>query len=323
MTLKITVLDGYTLNPGDNPWTELEALGELTVYDRTSPTEIIDRAAVADILLTNKTPLDAGTLQRLDMLKFISVLATGYNVVDIEAARVRGIPVSNVPEYGTSSVTQQVFAMILHFARQCALHSQWVREGGWPACSDFCCWQTLQTDLVGKRLGIVGFGRIGRSVGRLAHALGMEVLAFDVQQRDAPNYTPFVWRSVEEIFAESDFVTLHCPQTTDNAGMVNRSLLEKMQPHAILINTARGGLVEEADLAEALNRGTIKGAALDVLSSEPPLPDNPLLQAKNCLITPHIAWATLEARQRLMSITAGNVRAFLRGTPCNVVNAGS
>ncbi|MGM0491010.1 MAG: D-2-hydroxyacid dehydrogenase [Planctomycetota bacterium] len=319
--MKITVLDGYTLNPGDNPWTELEALGELTVYDRTPETEILERASTADIVLTNKTFLDAGTLQSLPKLKFISVLATGHNVVDTDAARSRGIPVSNVPEYGTPSVAQHVLAMMLHFARQCALHSQRVHEGEWRRSIDFCFWKTPQVELVGKRLGIVGFGRIGRCVGQLAHALGMEVLAFDARRNEPPDYTPFAWRSIEEIFAESDFVTMHCPQTAENAGMVNRGLLEKMQAHAIFINTARGGLVNEEDLATALNEGKIGGAALDVLSVEPPSADNPLLQAKNCLITPHIAWATLEARRRLMAITVENVRAFLRGTPRNVVNA--
>ena len=318
---KITVLDGYTLNPGDNPWTELQALGELTVYDRTPSTDIVARAANADIVLTNKTPLSASTLQHLPALKFISVLATGYNVVDTEAARNRGVPVSNVPEYGTPSVAQHVLAMMLHFARQCELHSQSVHQGDWQRSSDFCFWKTPQMDLGGKRLGIVGFGRIGRCVGRLAHALGMEVLAYDVARHEPPDYTPFAWRSVDEIFAESDFVTMHCPQTTENAGMVDTGLLERMQPHAVFINTARGGLVNEEHLAAALNHGKISGAALDVLSSEPPSASNPLLQAKNCLITPHIAWATLEARRRLMTITVENVKGFLQGTPPNVVNA--
>lgn len=321
--MKITVLDGYTLNPGDNPWTELEALGEVTVYDRTSPTQIVERAAEADILLTNKTPLGAETLRHLPHLKFISVLATGYNIVDVEAAREHGVPVSNVPEYGTDSVAQHVLAAILHFARHCALHGQLVREGRWERSTDFCFWETSQVELVGKRLGIIGFGRIGRRVGELAQALGMEVLAYDVQQSTPPDYEPFAWRSVEEVFSEADFVTLHCPQTAENAGMVNRDLLQRMQPHAIFINTARGGLVNEQDLAEALNQGKLAGAALDVLSSEPPPAENPLLQAQNCLVTPHIAWATLEARRRLMAITVNNVRAFLQGTPQNVVNAGS
>lgn len=321
--MNITVLDGYTLNPGDNPWTELEALGDLTVYDRTAENEILERASPADIVLTNKTPLDAATLPRLPKLKFISVLATGYNVVDTDTAGSRGVPVSNVPEYGTPSVAQHVLAMMLHFARQCGLHSQSVHEGEWRQCTDFCFWKTPQVELVGKRLGIVGFGRIGRCVGQLAHALGMEVLAFDTRRNEPPDYTPFAWRSIEEIFAESDFVTLHCPQTAENAGMVDRNLLEHMRPHAVFINTARGGLVNEEDLATALNQNQIGGAALDVLSAEPPSADNPLLRAKNCLITPHIAWATLEARRRLMDITVENVRAFLRGAPRNVVNAAS
>ena len=318
--MRIIVLDGYTLNPGDNPWTELDALGEVTVYDRTPPERIVERAAEADILLTNKTRLDAETLRQLPQLKFIAVLATGYNIVDVEAARERGVPVSNVPEYGTDSVAQHVLAAILYFARHCALHGRLVREGRWENSTDFCFWETPQVELVGKRLGIVGFGRIGRRVGQLAHALGMEVLAFDVQPNEPPESGPFAWHSIEEVFSQSDFVTLHCPQTAENAGMVNRDLLRRMPPHAIFINTARGGLVNEHDLAEALEQGTIAGAALDVLSSEPPPADNPLLRARNCLITPHIAWATLEARRRLMAVTVSNVRAFLRGTALNVVN---
>ncbi len=318
--MKIVVLDGFTLNPGDNPWTEIESLGDVTVYDRTPSEQIFERVADADIVLTNKTTLDSETIRNLPNLKFITVLATGYNIVDIAAARASGIPVSNVPEYGTHSVAQHVLAVILHFARQCALHGQLVRTGEWVQCSDFCFWQGSLVELVGKRIGIVGFGRIGRCVGQLAHALGMEVLAFDVQQAEPPGYSPFHWKSVQEIFSQSDYVTMHCPQSPDNVGMVNSQLLQQMQSHAIFINTARGGLVNERDLAEALNQGSIGGAALDVLSAEPPADDNPLLTAKNCLITPHIAWATVEARRRMMHVTAGNIRAFLDGQPRNVVN---
>ncbi len=319
--MKIVVLDGYTLNPGDNQWTEVESLGTLRVYDRTPADQIVERAAEADIVLTNKTPLTAETLQRLPNLKFISVLATGYNIVDTDAARSSGVPVSNVPEYGTQSVAQYVLAAVLHFARQCALHDRLVREGQWQQCSDFCFWQTPLVELVGKRMGIIGFGRIGRCVGSLAHALGMEVLAFDIQQNQLPDYEPFAWESIEGIFARADFVSMHCPQTAENGELVNRRLLEKMQSHAIFINTARGGLVHEQDLADALNQGTLGGAALDVLSVEPPPAENPLLHAKNCMITPHIAWATLEARRRMMAVTAANIQAFLQGAPKNVVNA--
>lgn len=319
--MNIVVLDGYTLNPGDNPWTEIESLGSLTVFERTPVELIVERAAEADIVLTNKTPLTAETLGALPRLKFISVLATGHNIVDSAAARARGIPVSNVPEYGTHSVAQHVLASILHFARQSALHDHLVHEGRWSHSADFCFWQSPLRELVGQRLGIVGFGRIGRCVGELGHALGMEILAHDVAQRNPPEYEPFAWGSLLDVFSRADFVTLHAPQTADNVAMVNRELLRNMQPHAVFINTARGGLVNEQDLANALNEGILGGAALDVLSVEPPPADHPLLQARNCLITPHIAWATVEARRRLMAITAENVRAFVQGAPVHVVNA--
>ncbi len=319
--MKLVVLDGYTLNPGDNPWTEVGALGTLTVYDRTPVAQIMERAADADIVVTNKVPLSAETLQQLPELKFIAVTATGYNIVDVQAAAVRGIPVSNVPEYGTDSVAQHVLAVMLHFAHHCSLHDQLVREGGWQRQEDFCFWQTPLVELVDKQLGIVGFGRIGQRVGELADALGMKVLAFDLNRRQPPAFRSFAWGPIEAVFAESDIVTLHCPQTPDNTGMVNRQLLSRMKLTAIFINAARGGLVNEQDLADALNDGLIAGAALDVLSSEPPSPNNPLLKAKNCLITPHIAWATLEARRRMMAATVENIRAFRRGKPINVVNS--
>jgi glycerate dehydrogenase len=316
----IVVLDGHTLNPGDNPWTEIESLGDLVIHDRTPEDEIVARAAKADIVLTNKTPLDASTLRELPQLKFVSVLATGFNIVDTQAARKQGVPVSNVPEYGTQSVAQHVLAVMLHFARQCALHDRLVREGRWHDSGDFCFWETPLVELVGKHLGIIGFGRIGRSVGRLGHALGMEVLVYDVRPAEPPDYEPFAWGSIEEVFRGADFLTMHCPQTSENTGMVDQQLLRLMKSDAVFINTARGGLVNEQALADALNSGTIGGAALDVLSTEPPAHDNPLLRARNCLITPHIAWATLAARQRMMAITAENVRAFLAGSPRNVVN---
>ncbi len=317
--MRIVVLDGYTLNPGDNPWTTVASLGELVVYQRTALDQIVPRAAEADMVLTNKTPLSAATLAQLPRLRFISVLATGYHIVDTAAARARGIAVSHVPEYGTDSVAQHVLAVLLHFCHQPALHDRLIREGQWQQCGDFCFWETRLIELTGKRLGIVGFGRIGRRVGELAHALGLEVLAYDIRPANPPAYQPFSWQSIEVIFEESDVVTLHCPQTPDNAGMVNRALLSRMKPTALLINAARGGLVHEQDLADALNQGTLAGAALDVLSREPPSADQPLLRAKNCLLTPHIAWATLEARRRMMAITAENVAAFLQGKPQNVV----
>ena len=318
--MQITVLDGYTLNPGDNPWTGVSALGDLTVFDWTGAAEILPRAAAADVLLTNKTPLTAQTIAALPRLKFISVLATGYNVVDVAAARARGVPVSNVPEYGTDSVAQFVFALALAGCHRVEYHDQLVREGEGRKRGDFCFWNTPLVELAGKQMGIVGFGRIGRRVGQLANAFGMGVLACNVSPRAAPAYRPFAWKTLEEVFSEADFVSLHCPQTAENVGMVNRGLLARMKPTARLINTARGGLVNEHDLADALNAGVVAGAALDVVGAEPIAADNPLLTARNCLLTPHIAWATIEARRRLMKVTAENVRAFLQGNPINVVN---
>lgn len=318
--MRIVVLDGYTLNPGDNPWDPVAALGELVVHERTPEDRIVERAADADVVLTNKTPLTAQTLAALARLKFISVLATGYNIVDVASARQRGIVVSNVPEYGTDSVAQHVFALLLACCHRLERHDRLIREGEWRRRGDFCFWDMPLSELAGKQMGIVGFGRIGRRVGEIAHALGMGVLACDVRQGDRPAYQPFAWKSLDDLFAESDVVSLHCPQTEETVGMVNAQRIGRMKPTAVLINTARGGLVNEADLARALNEGRLAGAALDVVSREPILDDNPLLRARNCLLTPHIAWATLEARRRLMAVTAENVAAFLRGRPINVVN---
>ena len=318
--MRIVVLDGHTLNPGDNPWTDVEKQGDFTVYDRTEPGLIVARASGAQIVLTNKTPLSAETLVRLPDLRFIAVLATGYNVVDVDAARDRGIPVSNVPVYGTDSVAQFTFALILELCHHVALHSQAVHDGEWSGCPDFCFWKTPLVELAGSKMGIIGFGRIGRRVGELAHAFGMEVLAYDAFPGPSPDYRPFAWKTLDEVFAEADVVSLHCPQTPDNARFVNRRMLDLMKPGAFLINAARGGLVNEADLADALNAGRIAGAALDVVSTEPIRDDSPLLTAKNCLITPHMAWGTLSARRRLMQTTADNVAAFIAGKPENVVN---
>jgi glycerate dehydrogenase len=320
--MKIVVLDGYTLNPGDNPWDAIAAQGTLTVYDRTPPDQIVSRALDADIVLTNKTPLDAVTLAELPNLKLISVLATGYNIVDVNTARRRGVAVANVPEYGTDTVAQHVFAVLLTLCHRPERHDGMIRDGQWQRSGDFCFWDRTSplVELVGKRMGIVGFGRIGRRVGEVAHAFGMEVMAYDVRPSERPAYTPFSWQSLETVFAESDVVSLHCPQTQQNVGMVNRTLLATMQPAALLINAARGGLIDEQDLADALNEGRIAGAALDVLSAEPVREDNPLGTARNCLLTPHIAWATVEARRRLMAVTARNIAAFLSGQPANIVN---
>lgn len=318
--MNIVVLDGYTLNPGDNPWTAVEAFGSLKVYDRTAPSEIVERALPADVILTNKTPLTAETLGRLPNLKFISVLATGFNVVDVQAACQRHIPVSNVPVYGTDSVAQFVFALLLELCHHVGDHDRAVKEGQWSANPDFCFWNTPLVELVDKTMGLVGFGRIGRRVGALANAFGMKVLAYDAVRGSDPDFTPFQWASLDEVFSLSDVISLHCPQTTENAGFVTQALLGKMRPHAFFINTARGGLVNENDLAEALHGGVLAAAAVDVISSEPIRPDNPLLAAKNCLITPHQAWATLSARRRLMGTTAENIAAFVEGAPINVVN---
>lgn len=318
--MKIVVLDGYTLNPGDNPWDDVAKLGEFVVYDRSAPSEIVPRAAGADIVLTNKTPLSAETIGKLPQLQFIAVLATGYNVVDIQAAAARKIPVSNVPIYGTDTVAQHVFASLLTMIHRPLEHDHAIRAGQWERSGDFCFWLSPIVELVGKTMGIVGFGRIGRKVAEVAHAFGMRVLAHDVYQGAAPAYPGFEWRSIDSLFADSDVVSLHCPQTSDNAKFVNRSLLAKMKSTAIFMNAARGGLVNEEDLAHALNEGQIAGACLDVVSVEPIRGDNPLLKAKNCLLTPHIAWATVEARRRLMRTTAENVGNFLRGQPSNVVN---
>lgn len=318
--LSIVVLDGYTLNPGDNPWTELEAFGELAVYDRTPGDQILERAREADILLTNKTPLSAETLAQLPRLKFVAVLATGYNVVDVAAARQRGIPVANVPTYGTDSVAQFVFALLLEMCHHVAHHHARVKDGEWTRRHDFCFWDTPLIELAGRTMGVIGFGRIGRRVGELAHAFGMRVLAYDTQTGAPPEYQPFAFRELREVFAEADVVSLHTPLTAENTGFVNADMLGLMKRGAMLINTARGPLVDEPDLADALRHGRLAGAAMDVVSGEPIRGDNPLLTAPNCLLTPHIAWATLAARRRLMTITVENVAAFVRGEPINVVN---
>ncbi len=318
--MKIVVLDGYTLNPGDNPWDELNRLGELKVYDRTASEKIVERAGDAEIVLTNKTPLTAETLKQLPRLKFISVLATGYNIVDTQAARAQGISVSNVPVYGTDAVAEFVLSFILNFYKQPQLHGDLVKKGEWEKCPDFCFWKHSSfAELQGKTIGIIGFGRIGQRIGELAHAFRMKVLAQSRSQKAAPSY-PFEWRTTEQIFEEADVISLHCPLTPENQKMVNRPLLSRMKKSALLINTARGLLVNEQDLADALNEGLLAGAACDVVSLEPIRAENPLLKAKNILITPHIAWAAFEARQRLMKTTVENVQAFQSGKPTNLVN---
>jgi glycerate dehydrogenase len=317
--MKIVVLDGYTLNPGDNPWDDVAKLGEFVCHDRTPPDQILARSRDADVLLTNKTPLSEETIRQLPQLKFIGVLATGYNIVDVKAARARGIPVTNVPIYGTDAVAEYVFALLLNFYRQPQLHSDLVHQGEWNRVNEWSFWRRPLAELAGRTIGIVGFGRIGRRVGEIAAAFKMNVLANDVFQGNPPQY-PMQWRTVQELFAESDVVTLHCNLTPENTGMVNRTLLRSMKPNAYLINTSRGPLVTDAELAEALHEGRIAGAALDVVTVEPMPAGNVLLSAPNLTLTPHIAWAALEARRRLTTVTAENIAAFQSGKPINVVN---
>ena len=316
--MNIVVLDGFTLNPGDLSWEQLRSLGPCAIYDRTLPAELLGRAADADVLLTNKTELTADTLQSLPRLKYIGVLATGTNVVDFTAARARGIPVTNVPAYSTKSVAQLTFALLLELAQHAGHHAQTVREGRWTRSTDFCYWDFPLIELDGLTLGIVGFGRIGRAVGELGSAFGMKVPACARTAGSAPPFASFV--ELETLFRKSDVVSLHCPLTPQTANLVNARRLSLMKPTAFLLNTSRGPLVDEPALADALNSGRIAGAALDVLSKEPPRADNPLLTARNCLITPHLAWATRAARSRLMTIAVENVRAFLQGKAQNVVN---
>jgi glycerate dehydrogenase len=318
--MKIVVLDGYTLNPGDNPWDELAALGEIEVYDRTESSQIAKRAENAEIIVTNKVPLRRSTLDTLDALRFIAVSATGYDIVDIDAAVEKGVPVSNVPVYGTETVAQYVLALVLELARRPALHDEAVRQGEWNAQPHWSFWKTPLIELAGKTMGIVGFGRIGRRIGELAAAFKMNVVAYDPYHGDTPGHASFSWMNLEELFKQSDFVSINSNQTEDNIGFVNRRLIGLMKRDAFLINTSRGSLVNETDLAEALNSGQIAGAALDVVSKEPIEPDNPMLSAKNVILTPHIAWAALDARKRLMNETVENVKAFLSGKPQNVVN---
>ena len=307
----IVVLDSHTLNPGDLKWDALGALGQLTCHDRTPAADIAARAKPAEILLTNKTPLTAATLEQLPRLKYIGVLATGYNVVDTAAARARGIPVTNVPEYGTNAVAEHTFALLLEMARHAGHHAATVRDGRWSKSPDFCYWDFPLIELSGLQLGIVGAGRIGRAVAKIAEGFGMKVV--------------FVKRAggradLEKALSDSDVISLHCPLTPETRELINAATLASMKPSALLINTSRGLLVNEEDLAAALNSGKIAGAALDVLSTEPPPPDNPLLSAKNCLVTPHQAWGARGARARLLDMAVANVRAFLAGQPTNVVN---
>jgi glycerate dehydrogenase len=319
--MKIVVLDGYTLAADGNSWSVLEPLGEVEIYDRSTPAEVQERARPAAVLITNKTPVSAEVIDSAPDLRLIAVSATGYDCVDVAAASRRGIAVANVPEYGTASVAQMVFALLLELCHHVGRHAAAVRDGAWARSPDFCFWQTPLIELAGKTMGVVGFGRIGRRVAELAHAFGMKVLAHNRSFFSSPALQRFGRASLDELFAEADVISLHCPLTAETAGLVNRQRLALVKPGAFLINTARGGLVVEEDLADALNAGRLAGAAVDVVSGEPIRLANPLLAARNCLITPHIAWATREARRRLLEATAANVAAFLAGRPTNVINA--
>lgn len=318
--MKIVVLDGYALNPGDLSWKELEALGDCQIYNRTKPEEVFARSRDAEAIITNKVVISKHLIEQLPALRYIGVTATGYNVVDVLAANENEVAVTNIPAYSTDSVAQLVFAHLLHLVNRVDLHSESVKSGEWTKNPDFAYWKSPQTELAGKTIGIVGYGRIGQKVAEIARAFGMKVI---IQSRTEKKHLPVgvIQKSLSEVFAESDFISLNCPLTTENSMFVNRTLLGTMKSHAVLINTGRGGLIHESDLAEALNSGGIAAACLDVLSTEPPSADNPLLSARNCFITPHIAWATFEARSRLMQITVENLKAFLQGKPQNIVQA--
>jgi len=316
--MKIVVLDGFTLNPGDLSWKELQSLGDCTVFDRTSSTEVVPRAEGAEIILTNKTVVSREHLSSLPNLKYIGVLATGYNIVDVAAARERNIPVTNVPTYGTRSVAQHTFALLLELTQHTGHHSQTVREGRWSDSPDFCYWDYPLIELEGLTMGVVGFGRIGAAVADLARAFGMKVIASSATTKPARSGVRFT--DLESLFREGDVVSLHCPLTPQTKQLVNQARLALMKTTAFLLNTSRGPLIDESALADALNAGRLAGAGLDVLSVEPPVAENPLLKAKNCLITPHIAWATRSARARLLQTAVENVRAFIAGKSVNLVN---
>jgi glycerate dehydrogenase len=316
---KIVVLDGYTENPGDLSWSGLEALGKLTVYDRTPADQIVARIGDADIVYTNKTPITKETLDACPQIRFIGVLATGYNVVDYETAKAKGIPVANIPTYGTSAVAQFAFALLLEVCHHVGHHAKEVEKGRWTASPDFCFWDYPLVELAGKTIGVVGFGRIGQSVARIAKAFGMEVLAYDEYQSEVGKALAS-YVSLDELYAKSDAISLHVPLFPATMNMINKDSIAKMKDGVIIINTSRGPLVNEADMRVALGSDKIAAFATDVVSSEPIKADNPLLTAKNCIITPHIAWAPKESRQRLMDIAVENLAQFLKGTPVNIVN---
>ncbi|MCL2580521.1 MAG: D-2-hydroxyacid dehydrogenase [Oscillospiraceae bacterium] len=320
--MKIVILDGYTENPGDLSWKGIEAFGELTVYDRTplhDEAEILKRIGDAEVVYTNKTPLTKSVIEKSPAIKFIGVLATGYNVVDVDAAKGRGIPVCNVPAYGTDAVGQFAIALLLEICNRVGHHADAVSKGRWESCPDFCFWDFPLIELAGKTIGLIGFGRIGQVTGRIAKAMGMEVIAHDEVQTDSgKEIAKYV--SLEELLAKSDVISLHCPLFPATQGIVSKDNIAQMKDGVIILNNSRGPLIVEQDLADALDSGKVFAAGLDVVSIEPIKGDNPLLKAKNCLITPHISWAPKESRQRLMDIAVGNLKGFVEGKPTNVVN---
>jgi glycerate dehydrogenase len=318
--MKIVVLDGFTLNPGDLSWNGLKSFGDIVVYDRTPQDKIVERAKDADIIFTNKTVLDEQILNQLSSLKYIGVLATGFNVVDIETAKRRKVIVTNVPGYGSASVVQLTFALLLELTQHVQRHSDSVMNGKWADSVDFCFWDYPLIELANQTLGIIGFGTIGKQVSEVATAFGMNIIGSDRIHADRSHIKNFRWAEIPELLQQSDVVSIHCPLTPETKGIINKESLKQMKSSAFLLNTSRGPTIVDEDLADALNNDVIAGAGIDVLSVEPPRHDNPLFKAKNCIITPHIAWATKEARGRLMDITVNNLSAYISGKPINVVN---
>lgn len=317
--MKIVITDGHAVNPGDLSWDAIRQFGDVTVYERT-PDELAEECLKdADVILINKTPITAALLDACPTIKLICVMATGYNVVDCEAAKARGIPVCNVPDYGTNAVAQFTFSLLLELCNGVGHHARAVHAGKWCECPDFCFWDTPQTELAGKTLGIIGFGRIGRAVGRIARAFGMEVLAYN-RSRCPEGEAIAAYVDLDALLARSDIISLHCPLTPENTGLINAGSLSKMKDGAILLNTARGPLLDEAAVADALHSGKLRGAASDVVCKEPMARDNPLLTAPNCIITPHMAWAPIESRQRIIDCTVRSIQGFLDGKPVNTVN---
>lgn len=318
--MKIVVLDGYTENPGDLSWDGLGKLGDLTVYDRTADGDIVSRIGDAELVITNKTPISRDTLDKCPSVRYIGVLATGYNVVDTEAAKEKGIPVTNIPAYGTETVAQYAISLLLEICGHVGHHSEAVHGGRWESCEDFCFWDFPMIELCGKTMGIIGYGKIGQATGRIAQAFGMKVLAYARHRRSELESETCRYAELDELLEKSDVISLHCPLFPDTEGIINRETIAKMKDGVIIINNSRGQLIVEQDLADALESGKVLAAGVDVVSTEPIKGDNPLLKAPNCIITPHISWAAKEARERLMNIAVDNVKQYLAGTPVNVVN---